>query len=235
MKTWIVERDLNDACERVADAARKAGRPVLRWTDGDRLRHAENAIFLGSLGACASMPGVVGDPESLLVSAWLPTVRDIALNASPVFSTVRQVAVLDLPWPRVFARPDSCMKPFAGRVVDKLSAESLDHGFYYEDLDLPVVLAEAVDIVAEWRFVAVDRQLVAHSGYEADGRASRDIAVPDAAWSLAQVAANRSPEPTVVIDICQRADGGIRLVEYNLFSGADLYACDADAIVQAFG
>jgi len=40
-------------------------------------------------------------------------------------------------------------------------------------------------------------------------------------------------QKAVVIDICRisDADRPFRLVEYNLFSGSDLYACDAEAVV----
>jgi len=227
---------LNEAAERVAKAATEVGQEVLRWTDGDPVpAPADPCVFLGSLNACAFMPGVLGDPDRLRVSHWLPRVRDIALNATIVPTTVGQLAPLELPWERVFARPDSAMKPFSGRVLEtsKLSPAALDHGFYFDDLNLPVVLAEAVEVLEEWRFVAVERQLISHSGYRADGRRAVETEPAEGALNLARDAAQRAPEPTVVIDICRisDADRPFRLVEYNLFSGSDLYACDAEAVV----
>jgi hypothetical protein len=40
------------------------------------------------------------------------------------------------------------------------------------------------------------------------------------------------PEDVYVIDICE-ADGELRLLELNPFSGADLYACRGDDVVAA--
>ena len=55
----------------------------------------------------------------------------------------------------LFVRPDSPLKPFSGRVVDvaTLSLAKLDHGFYYDDRQLPVVAAPVRAIGREWRFV----------------------------------------------------------------------------------
>ena len=238
-RTWIIETELNAAAERVAAAARASGCPVIRWSIGDpkpALPDRE-CVFLGSLTTCPGMPGVLGDPERLRVSRWLPRVGALALNREVVFSTVGALGrVRDgLPWARVFARPDSAMKPFAGRVLarEQLSAGALDHGFYYDDLELPIVLAPARAVAEEWRFVVVDRRVVASCGYTADGRAGLERAPPPAAVDVAYRSAELAPEDHVVLDVCRVADDGYFLVEYNLLSGADLYACDVDAIVRA--
>lgn len=39
------------------------------------------------------------------------------------------------------------------------------------------------------------------------------------------------PEPIYVLDVCL-SESGLKLLELNPFSGADLYACDADAVVR---
>ncbi len=239
VSTWIIERELNQAAERVAVAARDAGHRLLRWSPGEPIvcAEGESCIFLGSLTACPSVPGVIGDPERLRVSAWLPRVEALVLNREVLHTTVGDVASLELPWSRVFVRPDSAMKPFAGRVLEReqIDPGALDHGFYYENLDLPIVLSPAQEVVEEWRFVAVERQLVAESGYQADGRTGEVRAVPEGARAVAVAAAARSPEPSVVIDVCRTDGGDFSLVEYNLLSGSDLYACDATAIVAALG
>ena len=237
LPTWIIETELNAAAERAAEAARARGCRVLRWTSGDpRPTPPSGAcVFLGSLTACPGMPGVIGDPARLRVSRWLPLVGALALNREVVFSTVGEVARLELPWQRVFVRPDSAMKPFAGRVLarEQLAPAALDHGFYYEELELPVVIAPARPVVEEWRFVIVRRRVVAACGYSADGRAGRVATPPAAAYDVAERAAAVSPEESVVADVCRLEDERLFLVEYNLLSGADLYECDADAVVSA--
>lgn len=238
MPTWLIETDLNPACEAVATAAVKAGHRVIRWSTGDRIPRVPAPIFLGSLTECRIMPGVQGDPDRLRVSSWLPRVADLALNTEVISTTAGDVSPDLVSWPRVFARPDSAMKPFSGRVLDRqaLSPAALDLGFYYDDPALPVVLAPAVSIRQEWRFVAVNGVLVAESGYRVDvGRVGQATVAPAEAVEVARQALMRGPEPTVVIDICELERGGFRLMEFNLFSGADLYTCDPAAIVEAFG
>lgn len=235
---WIIETRLNAACEAVAAAARDAGHRVIRWSTGDRRPRVDDAVFLGSLTECAAMPGVIGDPDRLRVGAWLPQVGSLALNGQIIATRVGQVSPASAPWDRVFARPDSAMKPFSGRVLDRaqLSPGALDLGFYYDDPSVPVVLAEAVALEREWRFVAVDGRLVSDSGYRADGVRSAVVDPPPAgAIRAAEAALAVSPEPTVVIDIAELSAGGFRLVEFNLFSGSDLYGCEPRAIVEAIG
>lgn len=235
MPTFIVETDVNPAAERLADAVRAAGHRLIRWSPGDAIPVAADAIFMGSLTGCDGMPGVIGDPQRLRMSHWLPGVADIALNRDVRWATVGEVGAADIPWRRVFVRPDSAMKPFAGRVLDReqLSPGALDHGFYYDDLDLPIALAEARPIAREWRFVAVDRRLIASSAYVAEGRRTERDAPPPEAIRLAEIAAERAPEPGVVLDVCTLGDGTCHLVEFNLLSGSDLYGCDVAAVVAA--
>lgn len=246
--TWIVESGLNEAADRLATAASNAGYRVIHWTDGHRvpvLDSDERAVFLGSLNACEVMPGVIGAADALAASVWQPLLGDLGLNppSTSLYTTVGEVQHLDMPWAgeRVFVRPVSAMKPFSGRVLDSdsLSPAALDHGFYYDDVDVPILVAQAQQVVEEWRFVAVNRQLVASSGYAADGRTGRVVDVPEGATALARVAATRAPCATVVIDVCRLkgvSEGAspFRVVEYNLFSGSDLYCCDVEAVVSAF-
>ena len=53
------------------------------------------------------------------------------------------------------------------------------------------------------------------------------------AWLFAARVAERitAPDPVYVLDVCE-ADTGLRLLELNPFSGADLYACNGSAIVR---
>lgn len=236
MTTWIIETNLNSACEAIACAAEWAGHKVIRWSFGQPIPNVNDAIFLGSLTECPNMPGCQGNPESLMVSNWMPMVADLALNRDALFTTVELCQTNLLPWPRVFVRPDSAMKPFSGRILnqEELSPKALDIGFYYNDPSLPILIAEAVPLEQEWRYVAVNGQLVAHSGYLADGRTALTSIAPEQATEVAQAALDVSPEPTVVIDICKVTGGDFKLVEYNLFSGSDLYGCDPEAVVDAF-
>ena len=111
---------------------------------------------------------------------------------------------------------------------------SIDHGFYYEDETLPVIVAPVRVVGHEWRFVIVRSVVVAGSAYDATTRSSVSDSPDSAAWSFAaSVASDLSPPADVyILDICE-ADGDLRLLELNPFGGADLYACDPRQIIQA--
>lgn len=249
--TWVIETNVNEAAERLAKAAQEAGDQVVRW-DGQDDRglppDGARAVFYGSLQGCEHfrsrgwVPGVLGSDEELKFSAWIHKVKWHALNyLHHVVTTVDEVANVVFPWyqpeapQKVFVRPDSALKPFSGRLLDAdaLTPEALDFGFYYEDPKLPIVLNPAYEIDAEWRFVAVNGRIVAGSGYQADGRKATNGTVDSEALMKAERLAPLIPEvPVVVIDICRSYDF-YWLVEFNLFSGSDLYNCDVAAIVKA--
>jgi hypothetical protein len=133
-------------------------------------------------------------------------------------------------------RPDSPLKPFSGRVVsvDDLSLAKLDHGFYYEDETLPVVVAPLRDIGSEWRFVVVSGNVVAGSGYDPTTRAPIAASLDSSVASFASNVASSLPAPAdvYILDVCE-CDGAYRLLELNPFGGADLYACDPIATITA--
>jgi len=137
----------------------------------------------------------------------------------------------------VLIRPDSPLKPFSGRVLEReqITLSALDHGFYYDNERLPVVVTTAIEVRAEWRFVVVASKVVAGSEYETDGRSSGAQIPPDhRSWRYAGdlVAGMQQPDPVFVLDVCETR-GGLRVMELNPFSGADLYNCDRRAVVAA--
>jgi hypothetical protein len=72
----------------------------------------------------------------------------------------------------VFVRPDSPLKPFSGRVLERgqVNLAALDHGFYYDDAEISVVIAPVQGVGREWRYVVAGGEVVAGSAYVADGR-----------------------------------------------------------------
>ena len=114
------------------------------------------------------------------------------------------------------------------------SISRLDHGFYYEDETLPVIVAPVANVGREWRFVVVDRQVIAGSGYNAEARSPSAASENSKARELAaEIACSMEPpSPVYVLDICE-VDDKCRLLELNPFGGADLYDCAPQAIVRA--
>jgi ATP-grasp domain, R2K clade family 3 len=254
---WLLEANLfGDGEHPLAAAARAAGHRVSTWQEEwwsliDSARDGDTTVmFHGSLGHAARLaqakrwrPGAYCNTAALACSAWYPQARRWLVQRDYGLSTV--AALVADPYGvagalaregRVFVRPDSPLKPFAGRVValDGLTAAQLDHGFYYDELELPIVLAPVQSLGAEWRLLIADRKVVAGSAYQAEGRRARGEPVPAAVRSrAAEIAAEiDAPDPVYVMDLVE-TERGLGLLELNPFSGADLYACAPEQVVVA--
>jgi len=256
--TWLLETDVfDDRHSALQSAALALGHAVVHWDDewwqtGRWPKSIEDpVVFHGSLGNAHRIrsrmgwaPGAFCNTSAFLCSNWYRQVSDRLLNDVHVFSTVRQFT--DSPdayfdelgcSDAIFVRPDSPLKPFSGRVLsrEKVSLRSLDHGFYYDDETLPIVLSRPREVDAEWRFVVVGATIVAGSAYDADGRrAGSQIEASSPEWDFARNVAQclDIDDPVYVLDICE-SRGTLRMLELNPFSGADLYCCDRRKIVEA--
>ncbi len=238
------------------DAVRSLGHVVENWdpdwwTNERWPRHdGDVVVFRGSLGDADRVrmelpwqPGAFCNTEMFACSSWYPGAAQWLAHERWAKTCVndlvecpeKALASIDSP-EEFFVRPDSPLKPFSGRVVAKanLSLDALDFGYYYDDASLPVIVAPIRQIGREWRYAVVNQEVIAGSAYDPDGR----DALPDdpggAPWRFASdVAATiPAPDPVYVLDVCE-VDGELRLLELNPFSGADLYACGAEAVVQA--
>jgi hypothetical protein len=255
--TWVLESDVFPTSHKPLRAALKsAGLSVLDWRDewwaGDTYPKLDTvpAVFHGSLGNAATIaerlpwkPGAFCKASAFHCSAWYEAARrwllhrdwrvlpanDFVTRAPKVCS---ELGCTD----RVFVRPDSPLKPFSGRVlaVDAITLEALDHGFYYDEETLPIVVAPVRAVASEWRFVVVRSRVVAGSAYDPATRSALSDTPASSAWHFADLIASELPPPqeVYVLDVCE-ADGELRLLELNPFSGADLYACSSPHIVAA--
>lgn len=255
--TWVLESDVfPDSHSPLREAVRDAGHRLVDWNDAwwsDGLPPdlaGDHTYFHGSLGNAARIhdeldwsPGSFCDTASFCCSAWYDSARDWLLHtdwrlmpANDFVASAADVAAAIGCTDRIFVRPDSPLKPFSGRVLDVASVtlKALDHGFYFDDVSLPIVAAPIRNVGREWRFVVVRRSVVAGSAYDAPTRSAVADQPQSDAWTFAQTVANAIPAPAdaYVLDVCE-CDGELRLLELNPFGGADLYACDAVSIVDA--
>lgn len=253
---WVLEREMFPRSHAVMCAAvRGAGCELREWRDDWRESGgpalAEGAVvFHGSLGNAAAIrgrfpwrPGAYCDTPAFHCSAWYSQAREFLLHdqwrilpANELVATARSVADALDAGEELFVRPGSPLKPFSGRVVQvgRLSLRALDFGFYYEDECLPVVVAPVRKVTHEWRYVVANGTIIAGSAYDATRSASGPDTPHAASWRFAEEIAGHIPAPEAVyiLDICQ-AEGRLHLLELNPFSGADLYACDREAVVRA--
>jgi len=253
---WVLETEVfPDSHRGLRDAVIRAGHQAISWkdewwdNDGWPRLSEQRVIFHGSLGNASRIarelpwsPGAYCDTDAFHCSAWYPRAADWLLHDSWLLLPARELvtggdAVLQpLGNPsRLFVRPDSPLKPFSGRVVDSagLTLEALDFGFYFDDSELPVIVAPVRSIEREWRFVIVGPNVVAGSSYEPEGRVSGGSA-PEEAAAFARTVASRieRPQDVYIMDVCT-SGGSMRLLELNPFSGADLHGCDRTAVVNA--
>lgn len=253
--TWVLESDVfphSDA--ELRRAVRDAGHVVVDWDDswwsGGVPPHLGKSVtvFHGSLGNADRItselnwcPGAYCDPSEFCCSAWYDRARQWLLHtdwrilpADAFVANAPSIATELDSSDRVFVRPDSPLNPFSGRVVQTASVTlaTLDHGFYYDDETLPVVVAPVRDVGREWRFLVVDKSVVTGSAYDPATRSAITETLDSRACSVAQTIAASLPAPAdvYVLDLCE-SGGDLRLLELNPFRGADLYACDPARVV----
>lgn len=251
---WLLEQEVFQNGDCIRSAALEAGHRVVDWLDEWWANEkwpvlAGPVLFHGSLENADRIvqerlwtPGAYCRTESFqcsnwyrLAAKWLLHERWEILSASRFVreaeAVCNRIDVHDF----VFVRPDSPLKPFSGRVLgcDQISLAALDHGFYYDNPEIEVVVAPVQRIGLEWRFVVVGNEVVTGSGYIADGRLATLDRADERIWKFAVEIADQLPPPEAVyvMDICE-SESGLRLLELNPFSGADLYACDGNEVVR---
>ena len=256
--TWLLERDVfSDHHDRLADAAAGVGHSVVDWDDSwwDSGAFPElegQVLFHGSLGNAdriarelSWLPGAYCSTDGFACTAWYEGASRWLVHKQWAKATVQQFVnhpdkVLSEfgGATQFFVRPNSPLKPFSGRVldVDQLSLEALDHGFYYDDTGIEIVVAPVRNVGNEWRYVVIDKVVVTGSSYEANSRTESGDSWKGEPLALAELIAREIPPPerVYVLDVCE-CEGELKLLELNPFSGADLYACDREVIVRKLG
>jgi ATP-grasp domain, R2K clade family 3 len=255
--TWVLEAEVfPESHDAMRAAALEAGHEVLVWQDEwwmtgrwPRLSD-QSVIFHGSLGNADRIrkelpwtPGAYCDTRAFHCTSWYPRAQRWLLHQNwrilpaATLAADPKAALVSLGGPdSVFVRPDSPLKPFSGRVLrgESITLKALDHGFYYDDEQLPVVIAPVRTVTQEWRYVVINNRIVAGSAYTAANRAALPDDPAGEPWRFASTVAEglEPPEDVYVMDIC-RGDSALQLLELNPFSGADLYACNRTDVVRA--
>ena len=250
---WLLEKDIfPDTEEELVHAIEKNGGRYKFCRSLENLILNSPVIFYGSLGLAAELhrktkatPGVFCNTKKFFCSQWYKTVpKNLLLQDKILFTNVSDfcrdpglcLQTAGIVGTDIFVRPDSPLKPFSGRVINayKVKPQDLDFGFYYDDLKLPIVVSERKTVESEWRFVIKGDQVITGSGYRKNRKKDCQIYPGSAPWKFACSIAKQltPPDPLYIMDICE-SSGSLKLLELNPFSGADLYSCDRNLIVQA--
>src|SRR5262249_12958387 len=108
-------------------------------------------------------------------------------------------------------------------------------GFYDFPKSSLVVVSSPKKLVAEWRFVIVNQQVVSGCEYKRNNSFNPQPGYDADAFDLANVVASagNQPDPVWIVDICQNDRGEYALLEIGGFSFSDLYCCDKAVIANA--
>lgn len=138
-----------------------------------------------------------------------------------------------------FIRPNSVTKTFGGQVVDPVGGDEVYKQIQFildtssASLDTLVFVAPIKEIKAEYRLVVVDKEIVGYSQYRRDGVLDIRRDIMQGALDVAKEAINvYAPDDVFVIDIAELTNGQFKVIEYNSFSCAGMYACDMGSIVE---
>jgi len=252
MVSWIIERDVfsEDCFNRMIETFKTNYIPyqvvtIIPFSHElveKKIKVPNPCVIYGSIGSQSLAtrfnltPGVWTGPE-FNYSEYVKHIPDYILNPDAKVLKMSEVSVYVQNMDNYFIKPNGDLKEFAGQVLvfgefdfwyDKLiSIGYLDHN------DFDVVVSATKVIGNEWRLVVVDKQIVAASLYKQYGRSVQKDELPFAVGTFAtEIIARYNPAPVYVMDICETTNG-LKVIEYNTFNHAGLYACDVSNIILA--
>lgn len=138
-----------------------------------------------------------------------------------------------------FVRPDSGMKPFSG---SKVNFEDFSYTWQFlSTLINPhenIIFAPIKNISQEYRFFICGYEMITGCKYIENNELELDVNVPDEVINYLNEVLNYmkkidwKPDDVYVCDIVRLNDESLKVIEFNSFSLAGLYACDTDKIVK---
>lgn len=160
--------------------------------------------------------------------------RDAFLNSDAIFSTMGELT--NPGWDKTFIRPVRDTKAMIARVIEKDNFDfSVQSYFSFHGAeDFEVLIAEAKEILAEYRLFIVDGKVVSHSLYKIRDTLRTNPEVPREIIDIAEsLCAQWIPAKAFVMDFAETPTG-FKVLEINNINCAGFYACDIPSIVEAF-
>ncbi len=139
---------------------------------------------------------------------------------------------------KIFLRPCNHIKTFTGAVVPY---EKFEHWYnqnnkaYSPQPEMLVVVAKPQPIIAEWRFVIVDNEVITYSIYAQNGpNLLTDSDTINLLDFVQKVLADKwKPDEAYTLDICQIEGGEFKVLEIGSVNTSALYNCDCKAYFEA--
>lgn len=204
-----------------------------------------NIVIYGSIGLQSLakknnwLPGVWAG-ETFSESYYAPLLKDLYFNYDSQKMQMTEI-LLKVKMKEFFIKPDADTKEFAGQIMkfDEFSdwyTKMMNIG-YLDNNDFPVSISSPKQIGQEIRVVVVDRKISSASIYrkyrmlyerkiEEDSFLFSEI---ESIWN--KVSKVFVPAPVFAMDLVQ-TDDGYKVLEFNSFNSAGMYACDFTKIVS---
>lgn len=251
---WIIEDSCFSNGDILLPVLKQLGKQYLIWKDefwtsGEYKNFPKDSLFHGSLSNATRIkkegifyPGSLCDEKGFSYSYIYEAYNDYILSKNTIFTTINELLRnkevlnnLTRVTNKFFTRPNSPLKEFSGRILDKnnITPAHFDYGFYHSNMDLEIFVSEYKEIEKEYRFVCINDKIISGCEYLADGRKGIVSVNQNDIWKFAQDIADlkKQNDFAYIIDVC-KSNGKLFLVEMNPFSGADLYCCDAEKIIM---
>lgn len=235
------------------------------WESGEFNQYSDNdcVVFYGTLNLARQLqrqkgwiPGIYCNWQNLCCLTYYSHWAKYLFNDDYIFLPLleikrRQEYVYDTFGidDCIFIRPNSGAKTFTGQIIKK---EEIDKEFKLlenyagKSLDQILAITSSPKLIdKEWRFVVVDKKVIAASQYrdnqettirnqnqEIEPVIKRGCEI--GARKLAEKVANEEwqPDRAYTLDIC-KSGGEYKLIEVNSFSCSGLYLCSPSSVVKA--
>jgi hypothetical protein len=165
---------------------------------------------------------------------------ELALNSDLVVAPLADAlsAAKSRGWDSFFVKPNADTKEFAGilQTQEEFGAwlDNLLTIGYLESNDFDVVVSEPKTIQAEYRVLIVNGQVIDFSLYKIGRQvvAKRTDDADVCRFVNGEVIPLLNPCMAYMVDVA-RTDKGLKVIEYNTFNSAGLYAIDVDKAIMA--
>lgn len=176
------------------------------------------------------------DPSLLLSSDYM------YITVSFLFNEFQKERMKEMFGSKVFIRPNSSKKIFAGQIFDLNDETNLINTFKENNIDLNTIItiSSIKDIICEYRtFVSRKNGVISASSYFYDERGAEIRGCPEKvryfAETIMEELSDKAPDKLLVVDVAEYEKNGgscLGLVELNAPSTSGMYACDAKPVIM---
>jgi hypothetical protein len=206
-------------------------------TSGPRFLYGSSQMVRKACEDSRLRPDIFFTPDAFDQRTWVANCGDTLLNAEGAnitWAELRKLTVRET----VFVRPTFDQKSFAGALVGPTTAQEWFKMVEERNGRLneasQVWVSSPKPILAEYRFIVLDHELVTGSRYRADDRLAVSPEIPASVYAAAQrLAGGWLPARFVTMDVAVVSESDFRIVEFNSIHSSGLYHADILKVIEA--